>query len=71
MEQLDIQLIEQHKTSNYELNRLYNDHLQLEEQIDHLEKQALSVKDQQQLSSLKYKKLQGRQEIEKILFTLR
>lgn len=72
MEAADLELIEKYKQENYELERLWSEHLEFEEKIDKLEAAtALSAAEEQDLHKLKKMKLQGRDDIENILKTLR
>ncbi len=72
MEKNDLELIMKHRESNYELDRLYTEHLKLDEEVARLEQIKIQTPDdQKQLGGLKRTKLEGRDEMEKILQTLR
>ena len=72
MEKIDLDLIEQHRKGNYQLDRLTKDHQALEAEIEALEKtKGLSAEDEKKLHNLKKVKLEGRDQLEEILKTLR
>lgn len=72
MEAKDLELIEQHRAGNYQLDRLVKEHDELEAQIAEMEKgKGLGHNEEKKLHDLKKKKLDGREEIEKILKDLR
>ena len=71
MEAKDIQLIEENSKDNYRLDRLYREHLELENSIKNLTNKGLGANEQKELNLMKKKKLEGREELEKILETLR
>jgi len=72
METQDIELINQHRKGNYNLDRLMKDHDALDEQINQLEKtKGLSDDDTIRLHAIKKQKLEGRDQIEQILVSLR
>lgn len=72
MEERDLELIEQHRKTNYELDKLYQDHVKLDAEVDKLELQrVLTPEDEKKLATMKREKLDGRDQIENILKTLR
>ncbi len=72
MEAADINLIQKHRNSNYALDKLYREHERLGEEIDKLDSgKGLGADEQGKLHALKKNKLQGRDDIEAILATLR
>ena len=72
LEKKDLELIEKHRKDNYELDRLYEEHLRLDEEVTRLESlRVLTPEEQRQLSVLKKTKLDGRDQMERILSTLR
>lgn len=72
METKDLELIEKHRRSHRELDRLYTGHLMLDEEVAKLERVRIKTpEDQKQLSILKRQKLEGRDKMETILRTLR
>ncbi len=72
MEKQDLELIEKNRGSNYELDRLYTEHLELDKEVARLEQIKIQTpEEQKQLSVLKRTKLEGRDKIEIILETLR
>jgi len=72
MEAQDLSLIAEHRGSNYALDRLMKDHDALEAYILQMEKnKGLSDDDTLRLHDLKKQKLEGRDQIEQILITLR
>ena len=71
MEARDISIIMQNK-NHYQLNKLYQDHLEFEKHISTLASaKGLGTKDASHLQNLKKMKLEGRESIEQILTTLR
>jgi len=72
LEQNDLALIEKFRKTNYDLDRLYRDHLMLEDKINSLEAASgLGAEEQKKLNSLKKTKLSGRDRMEAILRPLR
>jgi len=72
MEKSDIELVEKHRATNYELDRLYREHIKFEGKIEDLEaRKGLSANESKELVELKKLKLTGRDKIEDILKTLR
>ncbi|MDT8446420.1 MAG: YdcH family protein [bacterium] len=72
MEAKDKELISQHRKSNYDLDRLMKEHDALEAEVESMEKtKGLSDDDEIRLHRLKKDKLEGRDQIEAILQTLR
>ena len=72
MEAKDIKIIEKHRKTNYELDKLYREHEELETKVDELElRKGLSANEEKELHELKKLKLAGRDRIEEILQTLR
>jgi uncharacterized protein YdcH (DUF465 family) len=68
MENADHQLIEQIVHSDQNLRKLYNRHLKLKKELEHLEKYApYSSSAAMQHSKLKKEKLRGKEEIMAIL----
>ena len=73
MEARDLELIEKHRKENYELDRLYKEHIKLEEEIEALtnSRVGLSAEEDKRLHQLKKTKLDGRDQMERILESLR
>jgi len=72
MEQRDLDLIAQHRERDPELNRLWQEHLEYEEQLDVFNKRVyLSPTEEMERKTLQKKKLKGRDQIERILVRLR
>jgi hypothetical protein len=72
MEKTDIDLIEQWKDKEPDLKRLWEEHLEFEEQLDTFNKRVyLSPTEQLERKTLQKKKLQGRDQIERILAKIR
>ena len=72
MEAKDLELIEKHRATNYELGRLYTRHLALNEEVTALEsKKVLTPEEERRLHDIKKAKLEGRDKIENILSGLR
>lgn len=72
MEQADLDLIAKHAKDNNTLDRLYKEHMRLEEEIERL--QSIRIKspdDEKKLKQLKKTKLEGRDQMEQIFQTLR
>jgi uncharacterized protein len=72
MEQWDLELIEKWKTQDSQLSKLWQEHLEYEEQLEAFSKRLyLSTAEEMEKKTLQKKKLQGRTEIERILIRLR
>lgn len=72
MEQRDLDLIEKWKEKDPELKRLWQEHLDFEEQLDVFNKRIyLSPSEEVERKTLQKKKLRGRDRIERILIKLR
>ena len=72
MEAQDLKLIEQHRKANYQLDKLWKDHQALETKINKMEAaKGLSADEEKELHTLKKKKLDGRDQLEKMLAPLR
>lgn len=72
MEKRDLELIEKHRETNYDLDRLYEEHIRLDTEVAELEsKKYLTPEEKKQVAVLKKTKLDGRDKIEIILQTLR
>ncbi|MBT4287938.1 MAG: DUF465 domain-containing protein [Deltaproteobacteria bacterium] len=72
MEKKDLELIEKHRKTNYDLDRLYEAHLKLDNEVSELEsKSFLTPEEKKHIAVLKKTKLDGRDKIELILQTLR
>jgi uncharacterized protein len=68
MEQRDLQLIEKYQSMDDMLARLYRQHVEFEQQLEHFnKKQFLSPVEELERKTLQKKKLQGRDQIESIL----
>jgi len=67
MEKEDIDLIKQLKDKDHHLAKLWQEHLELEKEIDTLEMNSAAGVANHKLQELKKKKLQGRDWIESIL----
>ena len=72
MEQRDLDLIEEWKEKDPELKKLWQEHLEFEEQLEVFNKRIyLSPGEQLERKTLQKKKLKGRDQIERILIKLR
>ena len=72
LEKSDLDLIDKYAKENSRLDRLYKEHLRLEEEIESLQSlKIMSPVDNKRLKELKKVKLAGRDEMEKIFQTLR
>ena len=72
MEQTDLELIERWKETEPDLRRLWEEHLEYEEQLDAFNKRVyLTPTEQMERKTLQKKKLKGRDQIERILAQLR
>jgi uncharacterized protein len=72
MEQTDIELIERWKEREPDLRRLWEEHLEFEEQLEAFNKRVyLTPTEQMERKTLQKKKLKGRDQIERILAHLR
>jgi uncharacterized protein len=72
MEQRDLDLITKHREQDAELNRLWQEHLEFEEQLEVFNKRVyLSPTEEMERKTLQKKKLKGRDQIERILVRLR
>jgi uncharacterized protein len=72
MEKTDLDLIEQWKDKEPDLKRLWEEHLEFEDQLDAFNKRVyLSPTEQLERKTLQKKKLQGRDQIERILAKIR
>ena len=72
MEKWDLELIEKWKTQDTQLGKLWQEHLEYEEQLEAFSKRLyLSTAEEMEKKTLQKKKLQGRTEIERILIRLR
>ncbi|MBI5569905.1 MAG: DUF465 domain-containing protein [Desulfomonile tiedjei] len=72
MEQTDIELIERWKETEPDLRRLWEEHLEFEEQLEAFNKRVyLTPTEQMERKTLQKKKLKGRDQIERILAQLR
>ncbi len=72
MEQGDLELIERWKETEPDLRRLWEEHLEYEEQLDAFNKRVyLTPTEQMERKTLQKKKLKGRDQIERILAQLR
>lgn len=72
MEKTDLELIEKWKELDPELLALWNEHVELEDKLEELNKRVyLSTEEQLEQKALKKKKLQGKTQIERILIKLR
>ena len=72
MEATDLVLIEKHRKTDYNLDRLFREHERLGVEIDKLDSgKVLSADERVKLNALKKNKLRGRDEIEAILAPLR
>jgi uncharacterized protein len=72
MEKTDLDLIEQWKDKEPDLKRLWEEHLEFEEQLDAFNKRVyLSPTEQVERKTLQKKKLHGRDQIERILANIR
>jgi len=72
LEKKDLELIELHRKTNYDLEKLFQEHIVLESEIDKLEAvKVLTTSEEKKLHKFKKDKLDGRDKIEKILKKLR
>ena len=72
MEQRDLDLIEEWKEKDPELKRLWQEHLEFEDQLDVFNKRIyLSPSEELERKTIQKKKLKGRDQIERILARLR
>lgn len=72
MEQRDLDLIEAWKEKDPELKRLWQEHLEFEDQLEVFNKRIyLSPSEELERKTLQKKKLKGRDRIERILVRLR
>jgi uncharacterized protein len=72
MEQRDLDLIEEWKGQDPELKRLWQEHLEFEEQLAFFNKRVyLSPTEELERKTIQKKKLKGRDQIERILAGLR
>lgn len=72
MEQRDLDLIGKWKESEPELKRLWDEHVEFEEQLEGFNKRVyLSPSEELERKTLQKKKLRGRDQIERILVKLR
>ncbi len=72
MEKRDLDLIENNKDQDPELGRLWQEHLEFEEQLESFNKRVyLTPTEELERKTLQKKKLKGRDQIERILSTLR
>lgn len=72
MERADLELIERWKDKEPELQRLWEEHLAFEDQLEAFNKRVyLSPEEQMDRKTIQKKKLKGRDQIERILIELR
>jgi hypothetical protein len=72
MEQRDLDLIERWKEQDPQLQRLWREHLEFEEQLEAFNKRVyLSPSEEVERKTIQKKKLKGRDQIERILVRLR
>ncbi|MBM4325568.1 MAG: DUF465 domain-containing protein [Deltaproteobacteria bacterium] len=72
MEQRELELIEEWQEKLPELKKLWQEHLELEEQLDRFNKRLyLSTAEEIERKTLQKKKLKGRDQIERILTEIR
>jgi uncharacterized protein len=72
MEKTDLELIEQWKEKDPDLKKLWDEHLEFEEQLESFNKRVyLSPTEQLERKTLQKRKLQGRDQIERILAKIR
>lgn len=72
MEQRDLDLIEKWKDKDPELKRLWQEHLEFEEQLEVFNKRVyLSPTEEMERKTIQKKKLKGRDQIERILMKIR
>jgi uncharacterized protein len=72
MEKTDLELIEQWKQKDPDLKKLWDEHLEFEEQLASFNKRVyLSPTEQLERKTLQKRKLQGRDQIERILAKIR
>ncbi|MFC1833908.1 DUF465 domain-containing protein [Thermodesulfobacteriota bacterium] len=72
MEKKDLALIEQWKAKDPELKKLWDEHLEFEEQLERFNKRVyLTTEEELERKMIQKKKLKGRDSIERILVKLR
>ncbi len=72
MDEIDLQLIEQHSKENSTLDKLYKEHIKLELKLDKINnKRCLSPQETLNRKALQKEKLLGRDKIEQILVKYR
>ena len=72
MEQRDLDLIERWKDQDSELKKLWQEHLEYEEQLESFNKRVyLSPSEELERKTIQKKKLKGRDQLERILVRLR
>ena len=72
MEKSDLELIEQCKGKEPELKQLWDEHLELEEQLERFNTRVyLSTAEEIERKTIQKKKLRGRDKIERLLIKLR
>ena len=72
MEQTDLQLIGVWKEKDPELKRLWEEHVDYEEQLDLFNKRVyLTTEEELERKTIQKKKLRGRDQIERILIRIR
>jgi uncharacterized protein len=72
MEKADLELIEQWRERDAELKKLWEEHLEYEDQLASFNKRVyLSPTEELERKTLQKKKLQGRDQLERILIRLR
>lgn len=72
MEKRELELIEAWKDKHPELKRLWEEHLEFEEQLDRFSKRVyLSTSEELERKTIQKKKLMGRDKIERILRQIR
>lgn len=72
MEKRDLDLITRHEAQDPELKKLWQEHLEFEEQLEVFNKRVyLSPTEELERKTLQKKKLKGRDQIERILVKLR
>ncbi|MBL0691330.1 MAG: DUF465 domain-containing protein [SAR324 cluster bacterium] len=67
MEKSDLDIINKEKDTDYELAKLWEDHLSLDAEIANLEKATSEIVNHAKINELKKEKLQGRDKLEVIL----
>jgi len=72
LEKSDLELIRKHAKDNSKLDRLYKQHLRLEEELERLQSIRIkSPEEDRKIRELKKVKLDGRDQMEQIFKTLR